>query len=480
MVDIQHGESLMKLRNIGTKLETLEFYSKVSPVDSENIYQVPLSRNLEIVDVFNNASTRKKNLENEGVFGRSVILENVIGRLIEKRSEIVNLVIKETGKSRRLSEGEFDAAILFGKSLLGLARFQDDITIPSTNPKKLVYEKRIPFGIAGLIVSYNTPMPNYAWKVFPSFLSGNISILKPSPHTSGSAQLFAEAFESEDVPEFSVCLIHGDGETGKILCNQDLDLMSFTGSYDVGIEIQKSTSPKMRKNIFELGGNNCLIINKSANLYKAVDEILNSAFSNAGQRCAAGSRVILNKEIADSTLKIIKEKLSNLKVGSDEDSFLGPVIDVSAASRYNEFLAACKANNLTISKSDTHTNLNELYLYPALVEGFDEKNPLFAKELFAPILRVAIFESREEALNLANNSKYALTAAVWSNELEEIDFYLNNLSAGLININGPTHGAEFQFPFGGIGHSGNGSKEVGVQCLDQYSHHKLVTITHHG
>ena len=470
----------MKLANIGTKIETLDLLDKISPIDGKTIYKIPLSRKPEIDDIFVNAQNSRQELFDIGIFNRTKLLELAIDNLLKTRQEIIELVIKETGKSRKLSESEFDTAILFGKSLLGLARFQDGITIPSSDPKKFAYEKRIPFGVAGLIVSYNTPMPNYAWKVFPSFLSGNVSILKPSPHTSGSAQLFVGAFDGIGAPNNSVCLLHGDNETGKILSELELDLLSFTGSYKAGLNIQENTANKMRKNIFELGGNNCLIISKNANIEKAIYAVLNSAFSNSGQRCAAGSRVLIHSEISEEFLEKLKQELINIKVGIDDDAFLGPIIDLEAVSRYKEFVKICGEENLQVTQSKISENLNQYYIAPTLIEGFLENNSLFSTEVFAPILRVATFEDNQGALRLANNSKYSLTAAIWSENLHEINFFVNRLNAGLVNVNGPTHGAEFQFPFGGTGFSGNGTKEVGLQCLDQYSHHKLITITNHG
>lgn len=476
MVDTRCGD-FMELKNVGTESLTESFYEKFSPTDGKFLYKVPLSREKNINEVFTKANLARQEFQNKGIFARSLMLDKALDRLSENREKIIELVSKETGKSRYLSESEFDTTILFGRSLAGFARFQEGILIPSSNSKKTVIEKRIPLGIAVLVVSYNTPLPNYAWKVFPSFLSGNISILKPSEHTSGSAQLFVEAFENLDTIEKSVFLIHGDALTGELIVSEEFELLSFTGSYQVGLKIQIKTANKMRKNIFELGGNNCLIINKNSNIELAIDAVINSAFSNAGQRCAAGSRLIVHKDIAEIVVSNLKSKISKLDVGLNQDSMLGPVIDSQAVNRFQKFISDCQDQNFVVTSLGHNPQSTSMYVNPTLVEGFSQNDELFKCEVFSPILRIAVFEDRNHALALANNSNYQLTAAVWSNEIEEINFYVDKIKAGLINVNGPTHGSEFQFPFGGIGNSGNSAKEVGYQCLDQYSHHKVVTTT---
>lgn len=455
------------------------FISKYSPVNGELMFKVPVYGKSEIDWLFNEARKSLDSFRESSIFQRTEILNSIIENLKHNKNDFVDLVAAETGKSRKLSEIEFDTAIRFGESLVGFARFQDGISIPSSVNNKEVIFKKIPYGVAGLIVSFNTPLPNYAWKVFPSFLAGNISILKPSPHTSASAQLFYECFRKVDTYSNTLLIAHGDAETGRILSELDLDLISFTGSYDAGISIQKNTSHLMRKNIFELGGNNAFIITRNANLERATDYVLNSAFSNAGQRCAAASRLLINQDIYPEILGLLTKKLSEINIGTEDLDLHGPVIDEASMLRAEKYISKCKLNGYVVSQFGVKPKEKGFFVQPTLVEGFDSDFEFTFEEIFAPVLRVIKFSSNDEAISIANNTGYNLTSAVWTSDLTESNYFASKLNSGLININGPTHGSEFQFPFGGVRKSGNGSKEVGFSCIDEYSNHKIITRTYH-
>jgi aldehyde dehydrogenase (NAD+) len=455
------------------------FINKYSPDDGELMFKVPKYGKSEIEWLYDESRKSFSNFKDSTVFQRTVILNKIIENLKNSRNVFVNLVAAETGKSRKLSELEFDTGIKFGESLIGLARFIDGISIPSSVTNKEVLYKRVPYGVAGLIVSFNTPLPNYAWKVFPSFLSGNVSILKPSPHTAASAQLFYECFAKDETYPNTLFIAHGDAQTGKMLSELDLDLFSFTGSFEAGIKIQKNIAHLMRKNIFELGGNNCFILTKSADLGRSIDYVLNSAFSNAGQRCAAASRLLIAEEVYSDVIKLLTDKLSLITLGTNDQDLHGPVIDEPSMVKVEKYLEVCKSKGLKVTQFGESKKKIGYFVQPTLVEGFLDNLELTVDEIFAPVLRIIRFSSNNEAISIANNTGYNLTAAVWTSDLNESNYFASKLSSGLININGPTHGSEFQFPFGGIGKSGNGSKEVGLYCLDEYSNHKVITRTYY-
>jgi aldehyde dehydrogenase (NAD+) len=252
-------------------------------------------------------------------------------------------------------------------------------------------------------------------------------------------------------------------------------LLSFTGSLSAGLNIQESSSKKVRKTILELGGSNPFIVFADANLDRAVESVVQSAFSNSGQRCASGSRLYLERAIHVEFISKLKLRLNKLTVGIEKQDEVGTVVDQSALDNYSSFLRLCAGEgNIWISEGRS-ANTDACIARPALVE-IEGDSALFQEELFLPILRIASFDDEEQVAKYANASKYGLTAAVWTKSLDRIDYFRKVLKTGVVNFNGPTHGSEFQFPFGGAKSSGNGSKEVGLDSLDEYSFKQITSI----
>jgi acyl-CoA reductase-like NAD-dependent aldehyde dehydrogenase len=467
-----------RLNNVGTTTPE-RVITKISPINLLPIYDIPISENEEVSKLFQNINNRFDKKVN--VVERSKMLVKFCRELEKIESEINYIVQIETAKPMKIVQAEFNAALSFMLSLAGLATFKNGISIPSSNVNKTVYTRNFPYGIACLITSFNTPLPNYAWKLAPSFLAGNASILKPSEHTSLSAQLFIDCFNKVDLPEFAVNLIHGNGETVKHLIRKKPELISFTGSSKVGLEINSLANLHSPKIILEMGGSNPFIVCESADLEAASPIIIDSAFSNAGQRCASGSRLIVHENAYKSLLSKLENQLMKTKVGINEDSFYGGLISLKASESHIQYLNRAKQAGLKVSEfGKIDGQMSSSFVLPAIIEVPIELYDDFSDEVFSPILRVTKFERTSEALDLANRTDYGLVAAVWTRNFTEASYFTDNIESGVINVNGPTHGAEYQFPFGGAKNSGNGSKEVGYSSLDEYSFVKLISSTNHG
>ncbi len=467
-----------RLKNIGTTTPE-KVIAKISPIDLLPVYEVPISENEEVSKLYQNINNRFDKKVN--VLERSKMLVKFCRELEKIESEINHIVQIETAKPMKIVQAEFNTALSFMLSLAGLATFKNGISIPSINVNKTVYTRNFPYGIACLITSFNTPLPNYAWKLAPSFLAGNASILKPSEHTSLSAQLFIDCFNNVDLPEFSVNLIHGNSETVKHLISKKPDLISFTGSSKVGLEINKLANSYTPKIILEMGGSNPFIVCESADLETASPIMIDSAFSNAGQRCASGSRLIVHENAYQNLFSKLESQLIKTKIGINEDSYYGGLISINAFESHINYLNRAKQAGLKVSEfgkidgTDSST-----FVQPAIIEVPIELYDEFSDEVFSPILRVTKFKGISEAIDLANRTNYGLVAAIWTRNFEEASYFTDNIESGVININGPTHGSEFQFPFGGAKNSGNGAKEVGYSSIEEYSFIKLISSTNHG
>lgn len=414
-------------------------------------------------------------VEDLGLFARSALLQKLANSIEISKQEFAELVRFEIGKPPHLSLGEVETAVNFLRSIAAAALFQSGVVIPSANKRKWVSSERRPYGLAVLIMSFNTPLPNYAWKFAPAWLAGNGIVMKPSEHTPLSARLFLDKCLEVGMPLESIGLVLGGAAAGKALVKQEFDLLSFTGSLSAGLNIQELSSKKVRKTILELGGSNPFIVFADANIDRAVESVVQSAFSNSGQRCASGSRLYLERAVYMDFISKLKLRLNKLTVGIENQDEVGTVVDQSALENYNSFLRLCEGKgNIWISEGRT-AHSDSCIARPALVE-LEGDSALFHEELFLPILRIAIFDDERQVIKYANASKYGLTAAVWTKSLERIDYFRRALKTGVVNFNGPTHGSEFQFPFGGAKSSGNGSKEVGLDCLDEYSFKQIVSI----
>ena len=247
--------------------------------------------------------------------------------LRERRDEASAIVVEETGKSEQLALGETDAAIEMGLFVAGEGRRSYGRTTTASMPQRTVLTLRQPLGVAALIMSFNTPLPNVAWKAFPAIFCGNAAVAKPSEHTPASASFFAQLALEAGVPAGVLNVVHGLGaEAGAPLVKHaDVDLVSFTGSAATGRAINEAAARRLAKTCLELGGKNALVVCDDADLDRAVEWVLASAFSNAGQRCASASRIV----VFDTVYDAFRERLVAAVASVDSQ----PVISREAMER---------------------------------------------------------------------------------------------------------------------------------------------------
>jgi acyl-CoA reductase-like NAD-dependent aldehyde dehydrogenase len=471
MVEVTDGI----IAHLGITPEDFVLYRRESPLSSNDVIISTHARKNDVQKAFKVACDSLSELRSISLMQRIKVVRNAAALLKDNLEELAQIVRLETGKPISMSRQECQVAIDFMNSISGSITFDIGTVIPSST-NKLAFTRIVPKGIAGLIVSFNTPVPNYAWKLIPSYLAGNASILKPSPYTPKSALYFAHQLLASGAHPGSIFVIQGDGTTGSLINKLPVDLMSFTGSSSTAEKIVFEGTNFTRKLIMELGGNNPLIVCEDARLDSAVQACIQAAFSNSGQRCASGSRIYLQKQIADQFKDKLYSELSTLKIGINPDVFMGPLIDSSAVDNYQDYVSQVNSKADKVFKFGQVNGAAD-WLVPMTVIEFSElDNPLIHEEVFAPILRIAIFENDDEVIASVNKSKYGLTAAVWTESFRRFFTFADSISSGVCNMNGPTHGSEFQFPFGGTKSSGNGLKEVGENCVETYGETQFISL----
>jgi aldehyde dehydrogenase (NAD+) len=418
------------------------------------------------------------------VVKRGDILRQIATLMRERREAIAALVARETGKSRKDALGETDAAIEMGFFVAGDGRRFYGQTTTSAVPNKTAMVVRQPLGVAGLIIAANTPIANVAWKAFPALLCGNAAILKAAEDTPLSAWAFGVLAREAGVPDGVYATVHGLGpEAGAPLVEHpDVAVISFTGSCEVGRWIAETAGRRLAKTCLELGGKNPLIVCDDADLRNAVTWTIGSAFSNAGQRCAAGSRIIVFDAVYDRFKAMLVEAAARLTVGTADTDDYGPVIN---EEQMRDMLASVDRATAAGAAVLTggHRLIGEAYgdgyfVAPTILEHVAANDEISRSELFGPITCLYRVSGFEEAIALANDSPFGLTASIHTQNLNRAMTFLGRIQAGVAVVNGGTYGSEPHLPFGGLRRSGNGWREAGTQALDVYSDLKTIYINH--
>ena len=449
-----------------------------SPLDGLEVVTVPVTAPSEVPDVVARARAAFESWSVTTLESRGRIIRKVAQILETRSEELAEIVRRETGKPLGASLGEIGGAVEMGYLVSSQGRNEMGSLLPSAIPGRQVRVQRTPLGVAALIVTYNAPFPNYAWKTFPALMAGNAAILKPSPATPLSAMVFGEILHEAGVPDGVFQVIHGTGETAAALIDAGVELVSFTGSYPTGQKVVEASAKTLAKTVIELGGANPLIVCDDADLTAAVDVVIDSAFSNAGQRCSSASRVIVQDGVYDAFVARLMTAAESMTWGTEPDVLVSTLVDSQSVEAFESYLAQAQSVGATVDRVGTLKGVpaSETCLaQPGIIQGLAIDSELGMAELFGPATRLFRFSRDEDAIRMANTSEYGLTAAVWSSDVARAERIVERLEAGVININGPTHGAEINMPFGGVKHSGNGSRDAGIHSIDQYSDIKVVS-----
>jgi alpha-ketoglutaric semialdehyde dehydrogenase len=457
-----------------------ETFEKLAPATGKVLSVVARSSAADVDAAVTAAEAAQPSWAARTVEERGRILRRVAQLLERDREAVAAVVAAETGKSPRDAKGETDGAIELGYFIAGEGRRFYGRTMPSATPHRYAMTIRQPLGVAGLIIAANTPIANVAWKVFPALLCGNAAVLKASEDTPETAIAVTRLAAEAGVPPGVLNVVQGYGEEAgqPLVEDRRVAVVSFTGSTAVGRMIARVAGERLAKVCLELGGKNPLVVCDDANLDKAVDAAALSAFSNAGQRCAAGSRLVVFDSIYDRFRELLVERTQAQKVGPTDDDDFGPVINEQQLEQMLAAVERARVAGATVLTGGARLDRPGFYIAPTIVEGVAADAELSCTELFGPITTLHRVRDFEEALTVANASPYGLTAAVWTASIHRGQEFVRRVIAGGVQVNGPTYGFEPHVPFGGERDSGTGWREPGTEALDVYSDWKTVYVTH--
>ena len=417
---------------------------------------------------------------------RGQILGDIVTAMKRHADELADCIAEETGKPPQDAKGEVSGAILQAEYWAGEGMRLYGRSLTSGTPNKYSHTVRQPRGVAGLIVPANTPIANIAWKSFPALICGNTVVMKAAEDSPRTANLFAKITKESGLPDGVFNVIQGRGQSAGAALVEDprIAVISFTGSTDVGRWIAEVGGRRLARVSLELGGKNPFIVCDDADLDLAVHWASLSAFSNAGQRCAAGSRIIVFRNIYEIFRDMLVSKAQSLKLGVSIGCDLGPVINKRQQQNILAAIEMAKAEGGRILCGGAAPSDPELakgyYIQPTVIEGLQPSAQLSCKEVFGPVVTLHAVEDLAEALSLANSLEYGLTAAIHTRNVDRAMWFAQRVKAGVANINLGTFGSEPHMPFGGFGASGNGTREPGVEALEVYSELKNISFLTRG
>jgi aldehyde dehydrogenase (NAD+) len=418
---------------------------------------------------------------------RGEIVARATRMLVERKPELARTITHEMGKVLVDSGYDVQGAITSGEYMAGEGRRMFGETVPSGLPNRLAMTVRDPVGVVGIITPWNLPMLMPAWKLFPAIVCGNTVVVKPAEDTPHTAVLFFQILEEAGVPPGVVNLITGYGaEAGQPLVGHpDVDMISFTGSRSVGTQIATSAGSQLKHVSLEMGGKNALVVLDDADVGEAVTGALWGGFSTAGQRCTASSRLVVDRRVADDVVAGLVEGMSSLVVGDplDADTNVGPLINAKQLDRVHSYteIGVGEGAELVVGGEKLGEDLGGGHFYAPTL--FDHARPdmrIAQEEIFGPTITVIRVDGEDEAIAVANGTRYGLSAAVYTRDTGRALRAVRDLQAGLVYLNAPTIGSEIHLPFGGVKDTGNGHRESGLAAIDQFTETKTVFLDYSG
>jgi len=404
---------------------------------------------------------------------------------IEKRwDSIAADMTREEGKTLPEAKGEVGRTINILRYFAGEGSRMPGGVVPSERPRVHMWAFRKPLGVVGLITPWNFPSAIPAWKLAPALICGNTVIMKPASVSPLSAWRIVEAFHEVGLPKGVFNFVCGSGGTlGSAIVNaKPLKAVSFTGSCDIGNWLHAEASKRRLRIQLEMGGKNPTIVLADADFNSAVANVVNAAFFSTGQKCTATSRVIVEESIYDKYVAALVEATKKLKVGDGMQPGIeiGPAIDEGQLKTNLDYIEIgrkecgeplCGGNRLTGPSFD-----EGYFVEPTIFAGVTETMRIAQEEIFGPVLAVLKAKDFADAMRIANNIPFGLSSSIQTTNVSRVFDFVYGAEAGLLTVNLPSAGVEYQLPFGGTKDSSFGPKEQGPAAMEFYSDYKTVYL----
>jgi acyl-CoA reductase-like NAD-dependent aldehyde dehydrogenase len=415
---------------------------------------------------------------------RGNLLYKVADILDRKFDSIAADMTREEGKTLPEAKGEVRRSINIFRYFAGEGSRMPGMIVPSERDRVHMFALRKPIGVVGLVTPWNFPSAIPAWKLAPALIAGNTVIIKPASVAPLSAWRIVEACHEAGIPKGVVNFVAGSGGViGDALVNaKPLKAISFTGSCEVGNHLHEQASKRRLRIQLEMGGKNPTIVLNDADFNTAVENTVNAAFFSTGQKCTATSRVIVEEGIYKKFIDGMVERTRKLKVGNGMEPGvdIGPAVDESQLKTNLKYIDIGQKEGgkpkVGGSRLSGAAYDKGYFVEPTIFADVEEKMTLAQEEVFGPVLAVMPAKNLDHALEIANNIPFGLSASIQTSNLSRAFDFIYKMEAGLLTVNLPSAGVEYQLPFGGTKDSSFGPKEQGPAALEFYSDYKTVYL----
>jgi len=408
----------------------------------------------------------------------------LVGEELRKfKSALGSLVALENGKIKAEGDGEVQEMIDIADFAVGQSRMLYGLTMQSERASHRMYEHWHPLGVVGVISAFNFPVAVWSWNAFLAAICGNVTVWKPSPKTAlcsiAVQNICNRVMQRESLPPiFQMFIDSGTELATRFVDDARVALISFTGSTQVGRQVGVRVAQRMGKSLLELGGNNALIVDETANLKLAVPAIVFGAVGTAGQRCTTTRRVLVQRSRLAELEKQLVAAYKQVRIGDplEAGTLMGPLIDQNSVKRYLDAIAAAQQQGGTLLCGGRKLERPGNFVEPAIVRAHADM-PIVQTETFAPILYLIPFDSIEEAIAIQNSVPQGLSSALFTDRLQTAEKFLSDSGSdcGIANINLGTSGAEIGGAFGGEKETGGG-REAGSDAWRAYMRRQTTTI----
>lgn len=459
------------------------YFQNINPADRADVIgEYPLSGKADVDIAIEGCQRAFKAWSHLLANEREKYIDKFIAILDQKKQLIGEMLTREQGKTLKEAIGEPSRGVVECKYILGEGQRMEGITMPSDRAGVMSVAQRVPLGVVAAITPWNFPFLTPLRKIIPALVAGNTVIFKPALETPHCAIMIMEMFEEAGLPAGVVNLVIGRGsELGDAITSNPLVRgITFTGSTDVGSRINRQAAKNFTKVQLEMGGKNPSVVANYHDLPGAASQLASAAYALAGQRCTSISRVIVLEEQADELEQLLIEKTkSGFKLGNGmcPDVTIGPIMNQKAGEDIMGYIQSAADEGAVIAAGGKRLISGDLdkgfYIEPTLITGVRPSMKVAIDEVFGPVLVVIRVKNFEEALEVANDTKYGLAASLFTDDLDKIYTFIREVDAGMVHIN---HGTvtDGTMPFGGVKGSGLGQFSKGKTNKDFFTQYKVI------
>lgn len=463
-----------------------ETLTNLNPATGQTIGTIARSKDADIEEAVKAAASAQEAWSSLDMLERAMWLDRLADGLEARKEELAHRESRDTGKPLALARRvDAQRSIDNFRFFADFARTQEPEVFEMRDATNFVH--RNPVGTVGLITPWNLPLYLLSWKVAPALLMGNTVVAKPSELTPLTANLMCEVASEIGLPTGVLNVVHGYGpEVGQaILDHPSIRAISFTGGTATGRHVAASAAPMFKKLSLELGGKNATIILDDADLDVAVNGALRAGFTNGGQVCLCGSRILVHASIAEKFTSKFIQLVDEMICGSpeDESTQIGALISQEHMEKVESYIRLGIEEGGNVLSGGTREMTGQVgpspegaFLRPTVIDGLQHTSRTATEEIFGPVVTIHRFESDEEAIEIANSTEYGLAGSIWSNDTDRAHKIAQKIQTGIVWVNTWLH-RDLRTPFGGVKNSGLG-REGGAWSLGFFSEPLNVCIKH--